>query len=150
MPRPGGARWQAVEVSASDPVIDDMARSERRGNQVLYALVLALTLLCALWGAFLVPFRVNAVPVPLALVLAAASYPLGILGARSLGARVGAVPPLMIWLVVLLGSTVPRQEGDLVVLPSLTGYAFLFLGIVGASAAVGRGPGAAGRESRPK
>ena len=47
-----------------------------------FALVLLLTVLLAVWGAFLVPLRVGGVPVPVGLLLALATVPLGLAGGR--------------------------------------------------------------------
>lgn len=119
---------------------------DRLRSRVLFGCVVVLSALCAVWGAFLVPLRIGTVPVPVAILLAAASFPLGMAGARLLESRVGAAVPLVIWLGVLLAATLPRREGDLVVLPSLTGYGFLLVGIIGASAPLGL---ASGKSRRP-
>ena len=58
-----------------------------------FALVLLLTVLLAVWGAFLVPLRVGDVPVPVGLLLALATVPLGLAGGRALDSRLGVVVP---------------------------------------------------------
>ena len=103
-----------------------------------YALVLALTLLVAVWGAFLVPLRTagGGVPLPVSLLLAAAMAPLTAAGARLLG-RLGGVVPVGLWLVVALALGARRPEGDVVVTGSLVGTAYLLGGAV--ACAVGFG-----------
>lgn len=91
---------------------------------------LVLTALLSVWAAFLVPLRLGGVPlpawlVPLAGMLAAASW-----AGRRVGPA-GALVPAALWLAVswlAFGST--RAEGDLVVPGSLSGYAYLFGGLV--------------------
>ena len=102
-----------------------------------YALVLALTVLLALWGAFLVPFRVSGTLVPVSWLLAlAGNVVLGTAGGRLYG-RAGAVVPMLLWLVVALTLGSRRAEGDLVVPGSTTGLVFLLVGAVGGAMAFG-------------
>ena len=113
-----------------------------------FALVLLLTVLLAVWGAFLVPLRVGGVPVPVGLLLALATVPLGLAGGRVLDSRLGVAVPGALWLLVgvTLGSR--RSEGDLVVTGGTLGVLFLLLGTLGAAMTAGlwrparRGPGA--------
>ena len=102
-----------------------------------YAVVLLLTALTCVYGAFLVPLRIAGAPVPIGVALAAATVPLGVAGGRLLGSRVGAVLPGLLWLVLALQLASLRREGDLVVLGNLRGIAFLGVGTVGAVLAVG-------------
>ena len=102
-----------------------------------YAVVLLLTALACVYGAFLVPLRIAGVPVPLGVALAAATVPLGVAGGRLLGSRIGAVLPGLLWLIMALQLASLRREGDLVVLGNLRGIAFLGVGTVGALLAVG-------------
>lgn len=102
-----------------------------------YVLVLALTTLLAVWGAFFVPLRVGSVPVPLAHLLALATAPLCLAGGRVLGNRFGAAVPGLLWLAVAALLSGRRREGDLVVTGGLSGLAFLVLGVLGAAVAVG-------------
>lgn len=105
-----------------------------------FALVLVLSLLTALWGAFLVPLRVGGVPVPVAVVLAAvANVALGRAGGRLYG-RVGAALPGVLWFVVVAALQIRRPEGDLVVPGSLPGLLFLLLGSISAAVPVGSTP----------
>jgi len=93
-----------------------------------YGLVLVLTALLAVWGAFLVPLRVGGVPVPVAPAVALVGNALlGRAGARLLG-RAGAAGPGLVWLAVVLLLSTPRTEGDLVVPSTLTGLLFLVVG----------------------
>ena len=101
------------------------------GRTAAYALVLALSVLLALWGAFLVPFRVSGTLVPVSWLLAlAGNAVLGTVGGRLHG-RAGAVGPVLLWLVVALTLGSRRAEGDLVVPGSTTGLVFLLAGAVG-------------------
>lgn len=102
-----------------------------------YAVVLLLSGLLCVWGAFLLPLRLGGVPLPVGIVLAAATVPLGVAGGRLLGSRVGAVLPGLLWLGMALQLASLRREGDLVVLGDLRGLAFLGVGTVGALLAVG-------------
>ncbi len=122
----------------------DGALVELRRSGTL-ALVLVLALLTALWGAFLVPLRAFGVPVPVAVVVAvAANLVLGSAGGRLYG-RLGAALPGVLWFAIVATLQSRRPEGDLVVVGSATGLAFLLLGSVAAAVPVGL----AGRAARP-
>lgn len=115
------------------------------------ALVLLLTVLLAVWGAFLVPLRIGGVPAPLGLLLALATVPLGLAGGRALDSRIGVALPGALWLLVgvVLGSR--RSEGDLVVTGGPLGLLFLLVGTLGAAVTAGlwrpgRRPRAAAQE----
>ena len=85
------------------------------------ALVLALTVLLALWGAFLVPFRVGGTLVPVSLVIAVVGNVLvGRAGARVAGST-GAVVPGLLWVALTLVLSSRRAEGDVVVLGARPG-----------------------------
>lgn len=113
---------------------------DEAGRIASYALVLVLAVLCALWGAFLVPLRVLGVPVPAAVVLAcAANVALGTAGARLYG-RLGAALPGVVWFAVVAVLQGRRPEGDLVVVGSLTGLSLLLLGSVCAVVPVALAP----------
>jgi hypothetical protein len=86
----------------------------RLATWAAYALVLALAVLLAVWGAFLVPLRVGTVPLPLSWVVAAVgNAALGRAGGLLLG-RGGAVGPGVVWLAVALtlGSKAPRATSS--------------------------------------
>ena len=107
-----------------------------------FTVVLVLALLTALWGAFLVPLRVLGVPLPVAVVVAVvANVVLGTVGGRLYG-RLGAALPGVLWFAVVAVLQGRRPEGDLVVVGSVTGLAFLLLGSIAAAVPVGmaRGP----------
>jgi len=96
-----------------------------------FALVLLLTVLLAVWGAFLVPFRIGATLVPLCWVIAlVGNVALGRAGGRLVG-RTGAVLPALLWLLIAFMFGSRRAEGDLVVTGSVTGLVFLLAGAVG-------------------
>ena len=117
---------------------------QEAGRSAAYALVLVLSLLTALWGAFLVPLRVAGVPVPAAVVLAcAANLVLGSAGGRLYG-RLGAALPGVLWFAVVAVLQGRRPEGDLVVPGSVTGLALLLLGSICAAVPVGLSPRAPG------
>lgn len=118
-----------------------------------YALVLLLTLLLALWGAFLVPLRVAGFPVPVGVLLALANVPLCRAGGDLLQRRAGAVGPLLLWSVVAYALSTERREGDLVVIAGARGLAFLVVGLLAAAVAVGSwqpasAPPTVGRDTR--
>ncbi len=102
-----------------------------------FALVLLLTVLLCVWGAFLVPLRVGGAPVPVGLLLALATAPLCRAGAAVLGRRAGAAVPMMLWAAVAVSLAGQRREGDLVVTASAFGLAFLGIGLLAAAYAVG-------------
>ena len=110
-----------------------------------YALVLLLTVLLAVWGAFLVPFRVGATLVPVSCVVAlVGNLVLGRAGAALLG-RWGVAGQGALWLAVALVLSSRRAEGDLVVPGTTVGLVFLLLGVVASSIAFGM-TAPAGRE----
>ena len=114
--------------------------SARLGTYVSYALVLLLTVLLAVWGAFLVPLRYGTVPVPVSwLVAVAGNGLLGWYGGRLLG-RPGALVPGVLWLGIALTLGSKRGEGDLVVPGTLVGLVFLLLGAVTSAVAYGSAP----------
>ena len=97
----------------------------------------------ALVEAFWLPLRAGAVPVPLSVLAAVAGNLLLVpLAHRLSGSRAVAVLPGVVWLVVALGATVRRAEGDLVLVgggvTGGVGLAFLLCGVVAAALAVGR------------
>jgi hypothetical protein len=93
-----------------------------------YVVVLLLTVLLALWGAFLVPLRVGGVPVPVSWVIAVGgNVGVAVMGARLLGHRGAAVPGLL-WLALAATLAARRSEGDLIVAGTLVGLGFLLLG----------------------
>lgn len=111
-----------------------------------FGLVLVLTVLLCLWGAFLVPLRVGTVRVPVSLLIAGVgNLLLGLTGGRLLGAA-GVLLPGALWLglAVLLGSR--RREGDLIIPGDVVGTLFLAVGALGF--AVAYGLSAAHREAR--
>jgi hypothetical protein len=119
-----------------------------------YALVLALAPLLAVWGAFLVPFRLGTTPVPVSLAFAAALLPLTVAGGWLLG-RGGAVGPAALWLVTALVLGTRRPEGDIVLTGSPVGTVFLLTGALACAAGVALsprrrpGPAAAAEAHRP-
>ena len=102
-----------------------------------YAVVLLLTALLTLWGAFLVPFRVGGVLVPVSWVVAA----LGNAGAALAGSRllgnVGAAVPGVLWLVLMSVLLPRRTEGDLVVPGTYVGLGYLLIGAMASAIAWG-------------
>lgn len=109
----------------------------RGGTAAAYALVLLLSVLLALWGAFLVPLRVGGTLVPVSWVVAlVGNVVLGSIGGRLLG-KLGAVVPVLLWLAVAFTLGSRRAEGDLVVPGSTPGLVFLLAGAVGGAVAYG-------------
>ena len=102
-----------------------------------YALVLLLTLLLALWGAFLVPLRIGSAPIPVGVLITLTNVPLCRVGGDLLGRRAGAAGPLVLWAAVAFALSTQRREGDLVITGGARGLAFLLVGLLAASVAVG-------------
>ena len=92
-----------------------------------YAVVLLLTVLLTLWGAFLVPFRLGGVLVPVSWVLAAGNAGLVVAGGRLLG-RPGALVPGLVWLGLVSLLQTRRAEGDLVLPGTPVGLVYLLVG----------------------
>ncbi len=101
-----------------------------------YAVVVVLTVLLTLWGAFLVPFRVGETLVPLCWVVAAAgNASVALLGSRLVGS-VGAAVPGLLWLSLLAFVLLPRKtEGDLVVPGTYVALGYLLVGAVASAIA---------------
>ncbi|KQS68322.1 hypothetical protein [Modestobacter sp. Leaf380] len=107
-----------------------------------------LAVLAAAWLAavevFWLPLRVGPVPVPLSLLVAAVGNLL--LPAwvhRHSGSRVVALLPVLVWVVVAIGASVRRPEGDLLITgqttaAQLVGLGFLLVGVLAGSFSVGR------------
>jgi hypothetical protein len=113
----------------------------RRLGAALLVTVLAAWL--ALVEVFWLPLRVVGVPVPVSVVAAVVGNLLLVaLAARLTGSRLAAVLPAVVWLVIAVGASLRRPEGDLL----LTGggvlgflsLAFLLAGVVAAAFAVGK------------
>jgi hypothetical protein len=112
----------------------------------------ALAVLVAAWLAlvevFWLPWRLGGVPVPVSLLAAVAGNLLLVGAARRLsGSRLVAVLPAVVWLVIALGATMRRPEGDLLLpggdaVTSTLTLGFLLLGVLAAAFAVGRVLGA--------
>lgn len=102
-----------------------------------YAVLVLLTLLLALWGAFLVPFRVGGTPVPVSWAVAAVgNLAVGRAGGQLAGAA-GALVPGGVWLLVVVVLSSQRTEGDLVVPGSAVGLGFLLTGVLASAATCG-------------
>ena len=117
---------------------EDAARPWTAGQRgCAYALVLLLTVLLALWGAFLVPFRVGATLVPVSLVIAVVGNVLVGRAAARVGGSAGALATGVLWTGVVLVLSSRRAEGDVVVPGSAVGTGFLLLGVVASAVAYG-------------
>ena len=113
----------------------------RRLGAALLVTVLAAWL--ALVEVFWLPLRVLGVPVPVSVVAAVVGNLLLVgLAARLTGSRLGAVLPAVVWLVVAVGASLRRPEGDLLLIGGgVLGFlslAFLLAGVVAAAFAVGK------------
>ena len=104
-------------------------------------------LLTAAWLAVVevlwLPLRVGGLLLPVSVVAAVVGNLLLVGTAfRWSGSRVVAVLPALAWLVVAIGATRRRHEGDLLVVGTgalgYVGLAFLLLGVVAAAFAVGK------------
>ena len=109
------------------------------GGLLVVVLAVWLALVEVLW----LPLRVSGVPVPVSVVAAVVGNLLLVaLAARLTGSRLAAALPAVVWLVVAVGASLRRPEGDLL----LTGggvlgflsLAFLLAGVVAAAFAVGK------------
>jgi hypothetical protein len=110
---------------------------EQAGRAAGLALVLVLSLLTTVWGAFLVPLRPFGVALPLAVPLAlVANLVLGLVGGRLYG-RLGAALPALLWFGAVGVLVSLRPGGDVVVTGSLTGLSFLLLGTIAAAVPIG-------------
>ena len=120
-----------------------------RGLQLLGWAVVAVVL--ATWltlvEVFWLPWRVAGVPVPVSVLAAVVGNLLLVDGARRLsGSRLVAVLPAVVWLVIAVGATMRRPEGDLLLpggdaVTSTLNLGFLLVGVVAAAFAVGRALG---------
>ena len=99
-----------------------------------------LALVEVLW----LPWRPGGVPVPVSLPAAVVGNLLLVTAAwRLSGSRLVAVLPAGVWLVIALGATMRRPEGDLLLpggdaVTSTLNLGFLLLGVVAAAFAVGK------------
>jgi hypothetical protein len=92
---------------------------------------------------FWLPLRVGGLLVPVSVVAAVGGNLLLVeLAYRGSGSRLVAVLPALTWVVVAVGSSLRRPEGDLVLIGTgglgVVGMAFLLLGVVAAAFAAGR------------
>ncbi|MCO7219320.1 hypothetical protein [Klenkia sp. PcliD-1-E] len=107
-------------------------------------LAVAVAFWLAVVEVFWLPLRVGSVPVPLSVVGAGVGNLMLVAWAHRLsGSRLVAVLPVVTWLVVAVGASVRRPEGDLVITGATTatqvvGLAFLLVGVLFGSFAVGR------------
>jgi hypothetical protein len=102
-----------------------------------YALVAVLTVLLALWGAFLVPLRVGGTLVPVSLVIAVVGNLLVGRAASRVAGSTGALGTGVLWIAVTLALASRRAEGDVVVPGSTVGLAFLLVGALASAGAYG-------------
>ena len=106
-----------------------------------------LSALVSLWLAlaevFWLPLRVGQVLLPVSILVAVVgNLLLPAAALRWSGSRLVAVVPAVVWLVVVVGATMRRPEGDLVItgggVAGTVNLAFLLIGVLAASVAVGR------------
>lgn len=109
----------------------------RLGTVLAYAVLLVLTALVTVYGAFFTLLSVGGAPVPVGLALALLTGPLCFAGGRITGSRYGVAAPGLLWALLVLPLISQRREGDLIVDGSLRGLAFLALGALSASVAIG-------------
>lgn len=115
----------------------DLPRDGPGFRILVYGLVLVLTVQLAVWGAFLVPFRIGATLVPVCwLVAGVGNAAVGWAGGRLAGHK-GAAFPGLVWLLVAFALGSKRSEGDLVVTGTTTGTAFLLIGALASAATYG-------------
>ena len=117
-----------------DDVAHPWTRLERGWASVL---LLLLTVLLALWGAFLVPFRVGGTLVPVSLVIAVVGNVLVGRAASRLAGSGGALATGVLWIGLTLVLSSRRAEGDVVVPGSPVGMGFLLAGALASAVAYG-------------
>lgn len=94
-------------------------------------IVTLLAVVFALLTAFLVPFRIGGVPVPLSFVAALVGNVLLIRYARyATDSRLSIIGPVVAWLAVMLVFGSRTAEGDLVLTGDWRGLGTLFVGAV--------------------
>lgn len=93
--------------------------------------------LLGLIGAFLLPLRVGALPVPASPAVALVGNTLLGLGAARLAGRAGSALAGLGWLVVVGALSVPGPGGDLVVPATPMAYAFLVGGALASAVTFG-------------
>ena len=93
--------------------------------------------LLGLVGAFLLPLRVGALPVPASPAVALVGNTLLGLGAARLAGRAGSALAGLGWLVVVGALSVPGPGGDLVVPATPMAYAFLVGGALASAVTFG-------------
>ncbi len=122
-----------------------MTRASVPVTALSYALVLVLSVLCTVWGAFLVPLRLGGVITPLSLVFALANAPLAYAGCRVLASRFGGLVPALVSLLLALRFGSSTSHGDLVIPGSAVGYAFLGIGFLASIAGLAAPRATSGR-----
>ena len=131
-------RFRTADALRDEP--DDVAAREGWtpvSRAAAYTLLVALAVLLALWGAFLVPFRVAGTLVPVSWAVALlGNVAVGRVAAR-IGGSAAVLPPALLWLLVAFTLASRRAEGDLVVPGTPVGLGFLLLGAVGSAVAYG-------------
>ena len=117
---------------------DDLPRAWSGAERAwAIGLLVLLTVLLALWGAFLVPFRLGGALVPVAWAVALlGNLALGRAGARLAGTT-GALVPGLVWLGLVFALSSRRTEGDVVVPGTLVGTGFLLMGVLASAVAYG-------------
>jgi len=140
------SRAQHDEAGYAPPAVSRATRDGAANalSVASYAMVLVLTVLCVVWGAFLVPLRIAGVTAPVSLVFALANAPLTYAGSRVFAGRGPGVVPVLVWLGLVLRLGTPTSDHDIIITSSGTGYVFLITGFVAALV----GLAAPGRVSR--
>ena len=142
MDGPVSARPTAIRLGSRPGRLDSAsARSDagppsRTVTTIGMLLIVALTVLSAVWEAFLVPLRIGGTVFPICLAAALlGNVALGIAGGRLLRLA-GAAVPAALWFVVagLLGTR--RPEGDLIIIGSTVGTSLLGAGVLGSAVAL--------------
>lgn len=125
-------------AAAQDRAVPDQRASRGPAGRIAaWALLLALTVLLTLWGAFLVPLRLGDLVAPVSLVVViVGNLALGLAGARLAGLR-GALAPGLLWLALVLPMLSRRAEGDLVLPGTVVALAYLVCGSLASTVAVG-------------
>jgi hypothetical protein len=114
------------------------------------AVVVAAAVVAAVCEAFLVPFRLFGVALPLAAALAAvANWALAWLAVWWTGTRWAVLLPAAVWFAVVLAGATPTAGGSIVIISTGSGYALLLAGTAGIAVSMYQHLRASARRGRP-
>lgn len=153
------ARWTATgpaDMEPTDRVSTESAGTESAGTEstprvddehepgagtaavagAAYGVLLVLGVLVGIYGSFYYAMSLAGVPLG-ALVAVFVNFLMCRAAGRAMRTRLGALLPAIGWLVTVVVFSSERSEGDLLITGTVSGYIFLFGGIIAAAIAVG-------------